>query len=152
MFDEESLKEKLRAIEALHAGATSPGERDAAARARERIAARLAALSGEQKVEWVFYADDWTHELVVALARRYGLEPYRYRRQRRNTVVLSAPQRFFVETFVPEYDAMSDLLSRELRKVTARIVSEVLHPNTGESAVVADAPKQLAPSTGARGG
>lgn len=143
MFDEESLKEKLRAIEALYAGAATTGERDAAARARERIAARLAALEGEQQVEWQFFADDWTHVLVVALARRYGLMPYRYRRQRRNTVVLRAPERFFTETFIPEYEAMAKMLREQLSKVTARVVSEVLHPDQSETPVVDVSPRQL---------
>jgi hypothetical protein len=43
--DEAALIEKLRRIEALHAGATTPGERDAAANARQRILARLAELA-----------------------------------------------------------------------------------------------------------
>ena len=34
MNDEERLEQKLRAIEALFAGATTPGEREAADRAR----------------------------------------------------------------------------------------------------------------------
>ena len=33
MLDQKALIEKLRRIEALHAGATTPGERDAAANA-----------------------------------------------------------------------------------------------------------------------
>ena len=41
MDDEEKLKAKLRAIEALFSGATTAGERDAADSARQRIAARL---------------------------------------------------------------------------------------------------------------
>jgi len=39
--------EKMRRIEALHAGATTPGERDAAANAIERMRARLKAFEAE---------------------------------------------------------------------------------------------------------
>jgi hypothetical protein len=44
MTDESRLVERLCAIEALFAGATTDGERDAADRARQRIVARLAEL------------------------------------------------------------------------------------------------------------
>jgi hypothetical protein len=44
MDDESKLLEKLRRIEALHAGAATAGERDAAAEARRRIQARLLGL------------------------------------------------------------------------------------------------------------
>ena len=39
--DERALSEKLLRIEALHAGATTPGERAAAANAMDRIRERL---------------------------------------------------------------------------------------------------------------
>ncbi len=42
MFDEAALLEKLRKIEALHAGAATEGERAAAAQAAQRITERLA--------------------------------------------------------------------------------------------------------------
>jgi hypothetical protein len=45
---EEQLVEKLRRIEALHARPGSDGERQAAARARERIEARLKVLEAEE--------------------------------------------------------------------------------------------------------
>jgi hypothetical protein len=48
VMDEATLWAKLRKIEALHAGTTSDGEREAARRAAERIRARLAA----QRTEW----------------------------------------------------------------------------------------------------
>jgi hypothetical protein len=38
--------------------------------------------------------------LLVALARRYGLKPYRYRRQRYSTLIVKAPERFLKETFL----------------------------------------------------
>jgi hypothetical protein len=41
ILDEKALFEKLRRIEALHVGATTPGERDAAANAIRRIQERL---------------------------------------------------------------------------------------------------------------
>jgi hypothetical protein len=65
MFLEGTLLEKLRKIEALHAGTTVDGEREAARRAAERIRARLAELRGsEQDVELLYrLPDPWTRKL-----------------------------------------------------------------------------------------
>ncbi len=142
MNDEERLKEKLRAIEALFAGATTPGERDAADHARQRIAARLAELTKGHEIEWQFSVDPWTRTLLVALARRYGLKPYRYRRQRRTTLVLRASEQFLNETFLPEYYAMSKTLHEHLTQLTERVVSEVLNADKSEEMVI-DEPRQL---------
>ncbi len=48
---EGTLLEKLRKIEALHAGTKIDGEREAARRAAERIRARLAELRGREREE-----------------------------------------------------------------------------------------------------
>lgn len=142
MDDEERLKEKLRSIEALFSGATTEGERDAADRARQRIAARLAELMPERQVEWQFSLDPWSRKLLVGLARRYGLKPYRYRRQRYSTLIVCASERFLKETFLPEYDAMSKTLHEHLSQVAERVVAEVLNADKSEPAVV-DEPRQL---------
>src|SRR4051794_23443505 len=78
---EGTLLEKLRKIEALHAGTRVDGEREAARRAAERIRARLAELQGRERAEVLRYSlpDPWKRKLFVALCRRYGLTPYRSR-------------------------------------------------------------------------
>ena len=82
-MDENQLKEKLRRIEALHAGAATPGEREAAQAARLRILARLAELrESDPPIEYRFTLGDvWKKRLFLALCRRYELEPFRYRGQ-----------------------------------------------------------------------
>lgn len=142
--DEEGLKAKLRAIEALFSGATTPGEREAADRARQRIAARLAELRGDRQVEWQFTLTPWSRRLLIALARRYGLQPYRYRRQRHTTLIVRASERFLKETFLPEYDKMCDVLYEHLDAVTERVVAEALDPDRSEAQVVDEPPAQLA--------
>lgn len=142
MHDEEGLKQKLRAIEALFAGATTAGERVAADRARDRIAARLTELRDDIEVEWQFSLTRWSRRLVVALARRYGLRPYRYKRQRHTTLVIRASERFLRETFLPEYDKMCETLYEHLDAVTERVLAEVLHGDQSDAAVV-EQPRQL---------
>ena len=93
MTTEQELRQKLRKIAALFEGATTAGERDAAAAALNRIRAALSAAEDtERAIEMSFRLPDrWNRRLFLALCRRYGLSPYRYPRQRRSTVVLRAP-------------------------------------------------------------
>ena len=90
MDQRDSLLEKLRKIEALYAGASTDGERVAADNARQRIAAKLKRYGqADPPVEYRFTLENrWSRKLFVALLRRYGLRPYRYRRQRLTTVMV----------------------------------------------------------------
>jgi hypothetical protein len=141
---EGTLLEKLRKIEALHAGTTVDGEREAARRAAERIRARLAELRGrEQDVELLYrLPDPWTRRLFVALCRRYGLEPYRERGRRYSTVMLRAPRTFQEGTLWPEFLALSAELKAHLAEITDRVISEAIHAEVGE-ATESDAIKAL---------
>ena len=88
--EEDRLVEKLRKIEALFARPATEGERIAAGGALDRIRRRLRDLErAEHPVEYRFsLPDSWTKSLFIALLRRYGLKPYRYPGQRRNTVMV----------------------------------------------------------------
>jgi hypothetical protein len=89
LTDERQLIEKLLRIEALFARAGTAGEKAAAASAAERIRRRLEELSQlDPPIEYRFtVADGWSRKLFLALLRRYGVKPYRYRNQRRTTVM-----------------------------------------------------------------
>jgi len=144
---EARLIEKLRAIEALHARPGSEGERQAAANVRERILERLAEVSTEDEpVEYRFSMPDmWSRRVFIALLRRYGIRPYRYRRQRYTTVMAKLSQRFVDDTLWPQYEAFSDSLREYLAEVTDRVVSQVIHDDLTEAAVVEEPPQlQLA--------
>ena len=80
MTTEQELREKLRKISALFEGATTRGERSAAAAAIERVKKTLSTmLESERPLEMQFSLPDrWQRRLFAALCRRYGLEPYRY--------------------------------------------------------------------------
>jgi hypothetical protein len=143
-MDEEKLIEKLRLIEALFSGAATVGERDAAARARERILERLARFEKEDPpLEYRFSMGDmWSRKVFVALLRRYGVKPYRYTRQRHTTVMARVSKRFVDETLWPEFREISDTLMSYLSEVTDRVVSGVIHQDSSEAEVVDD-PLQL---------
>ena len=135
MQTEEDLRARLRKIEALFAGAGTPGERDAAKAALERIQARLRSDRQTAKpIEMQFsLGDPWARQLFVALARRYGLRPYRHFRQRRTTVMLRAPEAFIREVLWPEFEQLNAALTGYLAEVTERIIREEVHRETGEA-------------------
>ena len=136
MAIEAQLRDKLRKIEALFAGAGTTGERVAAEAALRRVQARLAELQRvDRPVEMQFsMPDQWSRRLFVALCRRYGLAPYRYRRQRLTTVVLRAPRGFIDEVLWPEFGELNQALASYLNEVTLRVIRDEIHADTSEAA------------------
>jgi hypothetical protein len=135
MITERDLREKLRKITALFEGATTPGERNAAAAAIARVKQALSgAQQTEQPVEMQFsMADRWQRRLFIALCRRYGLSPYRYRRQRYTTVLVRAPKSFIHKTLWPEYLELKGALDEYLNEATERIIREEVYGDAGEA-------------------
>lgn len=126
---EQDLLDKLRKIERLYAGAATQGEKDAAADAIARIKRRIGeAARVEQPIEYKFtLTDGWSKKLFTALLRRYELRPYRYTRQRRNTVMVRVPRSFVDETLWPEFLELSKVLQTYLDEVTERVISSAIH-------------------------
>jgi hypothetical protein len=135
MISEEQLRERLRKISALFEGATTVGERNAAAAAMERVKKGLGTtLKAEQPVEYQFTLPDrWQRRLFSALCRRYGLEPYRYKRQRYTTVMVRVPRAFVEKTLWPEYEELRAALNDYLNNATERIIREEVYRDAGEA-------------------
>ena len=131
---EQQLREQLRKISALYEGATTPGERSAAAAAIERVKKAIAAIAfTEPPSEFQFKLPDlWQRRLFSALCRRYGLEPFRYKRQRYTTVVVRAPKTFVNRTLWPEYLQLKDALDRYLNQATDRIIRAEVYGDIDE--------------------
>jgi hypothetical protein len=143
-MDEQKLIERLRLVEALHAGATTPGEKVAAERARERIIERLKLWEQtDPPVEYRFgMSDMWSRKVFVALLRRYDITPYRYTGQRYTTVMARISRRFVDETLWPEFLDISKSLRAYLAEVTDRVVAEVIHRDSSDAEVV-EKPKEI---------
>ena len=139
MAGDARLREKLRKVEALFAGAGTEGERLAAEAALGRIRARLAEMGrSEASVEIQFsLPDPWSRRLFLALCRRYGLSPYRYLRQRRSTVVLRVPKRFVDDVLWPEFKELDTDLRSYLEEVTQRLIREEVFSDTSDAPEVA---------------
>lgn len=134
MTNETELREKLRKIEALFAGATTTGEHNAAQAALNRIKDKLSQLGSTTNVELRLSLDNpWSRTLMIALCRRYGINPYRYRGQRRTTVMIKAPRHFLDETLLPEFKALNKVLTRYLNDITERIIHTEIHSDTTDA-------------------
>ncbi len=70
----------------------------------------------------------------MALCRRYGLKPYRNRGQRQTTVMLRVPVSFVDQTLWPEFCQINEALVEYLSEVTAKIIREEVHRDTGDAA------------------
>jgi hypothetical protein len=146
---EGTLVEKLRKLEALHAGTKIDGEREAARRAAERIRARLGRGRGRRRDVELHYRmpDPWKRRLFLALCRRYGLKPYREGGRHYSTVQVRAPRTFHDRTLWPEYKALAEELDSHLDELTTRVIREAIDEDVTEAAV--GEPKALpAPSDG----
>jgi hypothetical protein len=132
---EQHLREKLRKITALFEGAATIGEREAAAAAIQRIRQALnTAVKTQPLPETKFsLVDQWQRRLFMALCRRYGLEPYRYKGQRHTTVMVRAPRTFVDNTLWPEYIELEEALHSYLNEATERIIREEVYRDTGEA-------------------
>jgi hypothetical protein len=144
MTPEQALREKLRKIEALFAGAATEGEKVAAGAAAERIRDRLGQAAGKEKeIEVKFsISDPWSRQLFVALCRRYGLRPFRYRRMHRQTIIIRAPKSFVEQVLWPEFEELSAALTAYLSEITERVIREEVHRETGDADEVEE-PRQI---------
>jgi len=141
MTTQSQLREKLRKIEALFAGAGTAGERLAAEAALARVRAKLADLEHHNPpVEMQFsISDPWSRHLFIALCRRYGLKPYRYHRQRRTTVMVRAPRAFVDGVLWREFSDLEADLQTYLHEVTMKIIRDEVYADTSEAPEVPDA-------------
>ncbi len=142
---EEQLRERLRKIAALFEGAQTAGERDAAGAAMARVKEALKSAQPELQrwprpayeealVEMQFsLGDQWQRRLFSALCRRYGLAPFRYRRQRHTTLMLKVKCSFLDRVLWPEYCQLRDALDQYLREATDRIIREEIFSDSSEA-------------------
>jgi hypothetical protein len=141
MTTDSGLRDKLRKVEALFAGAGTRGEKLAAEAALGRIRAKLAELERQNPATEVQFsiADPWSRHLFMALCRRYGLKPYRYPRQRRSTVIVRAPRSFIDQVLWNEFSDLNADLQSYLHEVTMKIIREEVFADAGDADEVSGA-------------
>jgi hypothetical protein len=126
---EARLRDKLRKIEALFAGAGTAGEKAAAGAAADRIRTLLGNTAGSETPEEIKCSvpDMWSRQLFIALCRRYGVRPFRYRRMHLQTVIVKTPRSFFDRVLWPEFLQLSSALTAYLAEVTQKLIREEVH-------------------------
>src|SRR5712691_7279476 len=123
---EARLREKLRKIEALFAGAGTAGEKAAAGAAADRIRALLGNAAGSEAPEEIKFSvpDIWSRQLFIALCRRYGIRPFRYRRMHRQTIVIKVPRSFVDQVLWPEFQELSSAFFVYVSEITEKVIRE----------------------------
>ena len=129
---EAGLLEKLRKIEALHAGATRGG---ASGRQAYPSSTRGSAGPRAGHRDGPYAARSLDAKAVRrALPPPLWLAAFRRPRQRASTVQVLAPATFQETTLWPELDALATELTKHLAEVTDRVIHEGVHADTSEAA------------------
>lgn len=144
MNSEDRLREKLRKIEALYAGAATAGEKAAADAAADRIRQQFRSAGQTERAEDYKFSlpDPWSRQLFIALCRRYGLRPFRYPRMHRQTVMVRAPASVIQTVLWPEFEELNEALTSHLHEITERIIRQEVHEATQDAEVIPE-PRQL---------
>ena len=138
MVDDKELRAKLAKVEALFRRAASPGEKAADGAAMDRLRGRLGGSdrNREPEVELQFsLPDTWSVSLFVAVYRKHGVRPYRYRRQRRTSVVVRAREREFNRVIWPDYSSLQTELESYFEDVTDHLITRVMGSDGNDSAL-----------------
>lgn len=127
-MDDAKLLENLRSLEAEALGLPATADRSARMHAIERLRAKLAEARTREPDDTfsVSLPDPWQQAVFLALARRYGLRPHRHARQRRSTVVVTAPVSFYERVLWPEFTVLTCALGAWFDLLTSRVLREVL--------------------------
>jgi hypothetical protein len=138
---ENSLREKLRKIEAPFARAATSGEKAAADAAADRIRRQFETASKTEPCQEhkLSMPDPWSRQLFMALSRRYGVRPFRDSRIHRQPVLINAPASFVRDVLRREFEELSDALTRHLLEITEKIIREEVHAATGDAEEIKEA-------------
>lgn len=86
--------------------------------------------------------DIWSQKLFIALCRRYGLKPFRYRRMHRQSLIVRAPRSFVDKVLWPEFRQLSSALTAYIAEITDRMIREEIHGDVADADEL-DEPRQI---------
>jgi len=145
MSDDQQIREKLRKIKALFAGASSEGERKAAQAAIDRLNERINAGDSSKQVdppvEFRFsLTNPWSLRLFLALCRSKGYRPYRHPRMRRTSVCVMIGAQAVKTGLWPEYLEMNRVLTEHLGELADQIIADCINPDQSDADVIVGLP------------
>ncbi|MBA3686992.1 MAG: hypothetical protein H0W72_17365 [Planctomycetes bacterium] len=141
-MNDTQIRERLAKIQALFAGATCDGERDAAEAALRRIQLKMDRARGPvEPIEFRFsLSNPWSLRLFTALCRSKGLKPYRYARMRRTSLCVRVEPSLVDHELWPEFREMDEVLTQYLGELADHIIAECINPDRSDAEVVAGLP------------
>jgi len=83
--------------------------------------------------------DPWSVRLFIAFCRRYDLKPYRYPRQRRTTITVRAPRRFFDAVVWQQFSDIHTVLWAHFEATTERLIRETINADTTDAETLVEA-------------
>jgi hypothetical protein len=118
-----SLGEALRLAEKSVLGL----EPDDASVASNEIAARIQQLSrdSDMRVYQFKVQSDWEGLVVIALLRRYGLVPFRFKRQKRGTVMARVSERFMNDVLWPIHNQVVSALRDHFNQFVTAMLPDI---------------------------
>lgn len=127
-----SYLDKLAKIEALLQRASSEGERQAAAFAKERILGKISDIHKTKPIEYkVSLESFWKKRLFTTICAKHGYQTYRYSRQKRTTTNLKIAKSVMDEILWPEFLKYAELLE-ELVEEIMKDLTQKIHQVQGE--------------------
>jgi hypothetical protein len=137
------ITDKIRKIEALIAGASSDGERQAAEFAKQRLQEKITAQPMEYTVRVL---SSWKKKLFVAICKKHGLRTYRYARQKYTTTMLQVAKPFMDLILWPEYNKYAAILDELTEEILTDLISKIYCVQEEDETVIAG---ELPATTGA---
>lgn len=139
------ITDKIRKIEALIAGSTNDGERQAAEFAKQRLQGKITA----QPIEYtVRLPSRWEKKLFVAICSKYELQTYRYIRQKYTTAMVRVAKPFMDSVLWPEYNKYACMLRDLIEEISIDLISKIHLVNEEDETVIAgELPMMSAVST-----
>jgi hypothetical protein len=144
--DIDDLIARLRKVQALYNAPATDGERAAAAAAAARLQARLKEATSAARPasapppssppteEFQIRIDDaWSRKLFIGIARHHGVHPYRYRGQRRTTLVVRTTKHQIDRVIMPHYREAVAVLRDHFDAIADRVIREALGLVTDET-------------------
>lgn len=143
MLSELGLIDKLQKIEALYLGATTAGERAAAAQVMANVQNKLESYRQEEKTtEWTLTVENqFEKRLLKAILAKHGLSVYRYPRQRYTTLKVMATKATINTIIWPQYLEMCKVLESYLDEVTSDVIKKSMGQENSEDEIRQEAPQ-----------
>ena len=130
------LLERIKKIEALINGATTSGEKNAALFAKDRLLKKQITTEVSERLEEyrLYTSDNWHKKLLLAICRKHGIQPYRYKRQKYTTVMVNINSDFLNDVLWPEYLEYSKHLEKLVEEITDDLIGKI-HKHEDENIV-----------------